>query len=110
MVKVFLGPKYDEYERYMNISENRYVAVIKVRTKISISWDISRWNFVPIDNFKWHLTSGENVIKRSSQESDYFTDDKTTHQLFMKKVMDSYKNQKPLIIENKENYFRFPHR
>lgn len=23
MVKVFIGPKYDEYGRYMNISENR---------------------------------------------------------------------------------------
>ncbi|XP_050299519.1 larval serum protein 1 beta chain-like [Anthonomus grandis grandis] len=91
MVKVFLGPKYDEFGRYINISENRL-------------------NFVPIDAFKWHLKSGQNVIKRSSQESEFFAHDRTTYSELYKKVMTAYKGQGEFHINGEENYLYFPDR
>jgi len=91
MVKVFLGPKYDEYGRYMNITENR-------------------WNFVPIDAFQWHLKSGQNIIKRSSQETEFYGRDRTTFQELYKKVMGAYKGQGEFHIDGEENYFYFPQR
>jgi hypothetical protein len=91
MIKVFLGPKYDEFGRYINISENR-------------------WNFIPLDVFQWHLKSGQNIIKRSSQESEYFGRDKTSFQELFKKVMTAYKGQGEFHIDGEENYFHFPDR
>ncbi|XP_060523198.1 uncharacterized protein LOC132700094 [Cylas formicarius] len=90
-VKVFLGPKYDEYGRYINITENR-------------------WNFVVIDAFKWQLQAGENVIKRSSQESEFYGPDRTSYHDLYKKVLSAHKGQEEFHITGAENYFSFPHR
>ncbi|KAF7267906.1 hypothetical protein GWI33_018904 [Rhynchophorus ferrugineus] len=91
IVKVFIGPKYDEYGRYINISENR-------------------WNFFEIDKFVYDLTTGENTIKRSSLESRFFSDEKTSFYKLYKDVMAAYKGQKDYTIDGRQNYFLYPRR
>ncbi|ERL93427.1 hypothetical protein D910_10719 [Dendroctonus ponderosae] len=91
MVKVFIGPKYDEHGRYLNISENR-------------------WNFVPVDAFQWHLKTGENIIKRSSIETEYYGPDKTTYEELYKDVFKAHNGQGAFHVDGKESYFLYPQR
>ncbi|XP_030762609.1 allergen Cr-PI-like [Sitophilus oryzae] len=91
VVKVFLGPKHDEYGKPINISVNRV-------------------NFVPIDSFKWHLQVGQNVIKRSSHETMFFAADKTSYPVLTKKVTEAYKGAGKFHVTGKDNYFYFPDR
>ncbi|KAL1497678.1 hypothetical protein ABEB36_008599 [Hypothenemus hampei] len=91
MVKVFIGPKYDEYGKHIDINENR-------------------WNFVLIDAFKWHLNNGQTLIKRSSQESEFYAHDKMSYHELVQKVSKAHKNQEEFHVTGKENYFYFPDR
>lgn len=67
VVRVFLGPKYDEYGRKINIQENRM-------------------NFLEIDMFVWHLTVGKNVMERNSRQFYWYTPDRTSYRDIYKKV------------------------
>lgn len=60
VVKVYLGPKYDEYGRFINLTYN---------------W----MNFVQFDSFKYSLKSGQNVITRNSKEMINYIHDRTTY-------------------------------
>ncbi|KAF5294361.1 hypothetical protein FQR65_LT10814 [Abscondita terminalis] len=58
VVRVFIGPKWDEYGRFIEIEDNRL-------------------NFVEIDRFTRTLQVGKNLIVRDSEEL-LFNDDRTT--------------------------------
>lgn len=57
IVRVFLGPKYDEYGRPMSLRE-------------------SRLNYVSLEHFVYDLKTGDNVISRSSHDFSNFTPDR----------------------------------
>ncbi|KAJ8986133.1 hypothetical protein NQ317_005604 [Molorchus minor] len=88
VVKVFLGPKYDEYGRFLNLTENRL-------------------NFVLIDYFVYDLKSGENIISRNSYDSYYYAPDAASSYELNKKVLGGTGGQDQLP---KQNYFFFPRR
>jgi len=71
-VKVFIGPKYDEYGRVIDINENRM-------------------NFFELDRFHYTLVAGQNIIDRSSHDSIYFSHDKSTYKTLYKQVMTAIK-------------------
>jgi hypothetical protein len=91
VVKIFIGPKYDEYGRYINISENRN-------------------NFFELDKFVYELKTGENVIKRSSFESKLFGPDKTSYFQLYKKVLGAIEGKGEFTVDGRENYFTYPQR
>ncbi|KAL1497679.1 hypothetical protein ABEB36_008600 [Hypothenemus hampei] len=91
VVKIFIGPKYDEFGRAINISHNRL-------------------NFFELDKFVYDLKNGENVIKRSSYESKFFSPDKTGFYDLYKKVLEASNDQGEFTINGQENYFTFPQR
>lgn len=59
-VRVYIGPKYDEFDNLINFNENRQ-------------------NFVLLDIFKQSLTAGENVITRNSAQITHYEADYTTY-------------------------------
>lgn len=67
-VRVFIGPKYDEYGRLINIHENRM-------------------NFVELDNFKYSLKTGQNMIERNSREFFFYVPDRTSFRDLYKMVI-----------------------
>lgn len=68
VVRVFIGPKYDEYGRHINISENRV-------------------NFVQFDVYQYTLKSGENTIERNSHQFPFYHDDHTSYFDLYKQVL-----------------------
>ncbi|CAH0563933.1 unnamed protein product [Brassicogethes aeneus] len=91
VVKIFLGPKYDEYSRYMNISENRL-------------------NYVEFDHFVHTLKRGENKIKRSSSENPLHGPDRTTYSELYTKVDNAYNDRGIFYLDGTQQYFHFPRR
>lgn len=91
VVKIFLGPKYDQYGRHINISENRL-------------------NMVQFDHFVYDLKSGENVITRNSQESYFYTPDHTSYYDLYKQVLGASNGQPDYHVDGRQNYFYFPQR
>ncbi|KAJ8972030.1 hypothetical protein NQ314_000413, partial [Rhamnusium bicolor] len=90
VVKIFFGPKYDEYGRYINITENRL-------------------NFVLLDYFVYDLKSGQNIISRNSYDSYYYAPDATSYAELYKQVIGAYDGQKTYNY-GKQNYFYYPQR
>ncbi|KAJ8972028.1 hypothetical protein NQ314_000411 [Rhamnusium bicolor] len=91
VVKMFLGPKYDEYGRYINISDKHM-------------------NMVQMDYFVYNLKSGENVITRNSQENYFYGPDHTSYHDMYKQVMGAYDGQQNYQTDGMQNYFYFPQR
>ncbi|KAK5638486.1 hypothetical protein RI129_012781 [Pyrocoelia pectoralis] len=58
VVRVFIGPKWDEYGRFIELDENRL-------------------NFVEIDRFRYMMASGNNLITRNSEDL-LFNDDRVS--------------------------------
>jgi hypothetical protein len=90
MVKVFMGPKYDEQGHHLNMKEN---------------W----MNFVQLDQFHHHLTVGKNVIERNSREADTAKDHTTYRQLY-KHVMAALKGEEEYHLDMTEAHNEFPTR
>jgi len=88
VVKIFFGPKYDEYGRYINITENRL-------------------NFVLLDYFVYELKSGENVISRNSYDSYYYAPDATSYYNLYEQL--NYEGEQTYNF-GKQNYFYYPQR
>ncbi|XP_017773559.1 PREDICTED: allergen Cr-PI-like, partial [Nicrophorus vespilloides] len=82
LVKVFLGPKFDELGKEINIKEN-YM------------------NFFELDRFKCSLSEGSNTIERRSDEIMYFSQDRTTVKTFTKQIEDA--------LGGKESYKSYPY-
>lgn len=68
MVKVFIGPKTDEYGRVFDINENRE-------------------NFYEIDYYPVELVAGKNVVTRNCRDFPSFSQDRTTYFELYKKLM-----------------------
>ncbi|XP_022917064.1 hexamerin-like [Onthophagus taurus] len=88
--KVFIGPKYDEYNREIELDENRV-------------------NFVLIDKFTYTLKQGHNMIERSSK-TNYFVPDRTTYLDVYKRLLTSIKNHEEFVIDGSEAFWGFPNR
>ncbi|XP_037027574.1 larval serum protein 2-like [Bradysia coprophila] len=91
VVRVFIGPKYDEKGFVIDINENRK-------------------NFVILDTFTYDLVSGNNVITRNSQEFAWYVKDRTTYYELYKYVMSAYKGQTTFTLDMTEAHNGAPNR
>jgi len=92
VVKMFLGPKYNEYGvEYTSINENRE-------------------NFVELDHFVVNLVNGMNTINRNCQEFTKFISDHTTYYELYKDVMMSTKSEMKFAYDKYEKHCGFPWR
>lgn len=90
-VRIYLGPKYDEYGRYLNISQNRQ-------------------NFVQFDHFIYELQAGENVIERNSRQSYFYQNDRTSFRELYQNVLAALNGNGQFSVNYNEAYFGFPRR
>lgn len=91
VVRVYIGPKYDEYGRPYDINENRA-------------------NFVLFDFFKYSLQSGNNVIERNSRQNYWYSPDRTSFQQLYSKVNAALKGDEEFVLDGSEAYYGFPQR
>lgn len=91
VVRVYLGPKYDEYGHMIDINDNRY-------------------NFVFLDMFKYDLVSGNNLITRDSEHFFMNVQDRTTYYELYKHVMLATAGQQQWPIDNTEAHSGIPNR
>lgn len=91
VVKVFLGPKYDEYGRYINLTYN---------------W----MNFVQFDHFTYHLKSGQNVITRNNKEMFNYMHDRTPYYELYQKAFGVYDHSTKFNFNNYQIMWGFPER
>ncbi|KAF2901634.1 hypothetical protein ILUMI_04559 [Ignelater luminosus] len=90
VVRVFIGPKYDEYGRFIQIDENRM-------------------NFVEFDKFKYELKAGQNVIERNSRQI-YYASDRTTYKQLYQLTMTGMTQGEEFMAHGSEFYYAFPNR
>lgn len=90
-VRVFLGPKYDEYGNLYTFNENRQ-------------------NFVQLDIFPYDLTTGKNAITRSSAIFTGYVNDRTTFADIYKHVLTSIKGETKFLLDTTEAHCGFPNR
>lgn len=91
VVRVYLGPKYDEYGRVIDINENRL-------------------NFVELTSFKYTLKAGKNMIECDSTHTWYGVD-RTSVRTLYDKVEAALKNGEELQLDATElSYLSFPAR
>ncbi|KAJ8923020.1 hypothetical protein NQ315_001568 [Exocentrus adspersus] len=91
VVRVYLGPKYDEYGRKIDIKENRI-------------------NFIEMDCFNWQLKAGKNVIERNSMQLYWFVPDRTSIKDIYKKVLGALTDEEELQLDASEAFYGFPNR
>ncbi|XP_055316928.1 larval serum protein 2-like [Sitodiplosis mosellana] len=91
VVRIYLGPKYDEYGHLITLNDNRY-------------------NFVLLDTFKYDLTAGNNLITRESRQFFMNVKDRTTYYDMYKWLMSASTGQKPWPMDNTEAHSGFPNR
>lgn len=90
MVRVFIGPKYDEYGREINITFNRL-------------------NFVEFDRFTYDLTAGDVEITRTYQDNWYAKDFPSYKQLYQS-VSAALEGKQEFHIYQQDQYYGFPTR
>lgn len=90
-VRIYLGPKYDEYGRFINISQNRL-------------------NFVQFDHFVYNLQAGQNVIERNSRQSYFYQNDRTSYKELYQRVLRALQGNGAFTVEYNEAYYGFPRR
>lgn len=88
-VRVFLGPKYDEYGNHVNFEK-------------------SRRHFVFLDIFKYSLTAGENVIVKKSTDILYYGSEQTTFYELYKRLMLAKSGEKEWSTELFAGRCQFP--
>lgn len=91
VVRIFLGPKYDDGGHLITLNDNRH-------------------NFVQLDVFKYDLVAGSNVITRESRDFIANVQDRTTYFELYKWVMSATKGERPFTLENTEAHSGFPNR
>jgi len=91
VIRVYLGPKYDENGHKLDVNENRE-------------------NFYLLDIFTKDLSSGLNNIVRDSTEFAYTVKDRTTFFELYKWVMNAYNKKQDWTMENTEAHSGFPNR
>lgn len=90
VVRVFLGPKYDEQGHVIPLTENRV-------------------NFVELDKFVYTLKTGKNIIEHDCFESGTVKD-RTSYRDLYKKVMAAYKGEEEFHLDMSEAHNGFPAR
>ncbi|XP_017152681.1 larval serum protein 1 gamma chain [Drosophila miranda] len=91
VVRVFLGPKFDEYGRVIPLVYNSK-------------------NFVQIDSFVYPFVVGTNTIKRSSKEFSWTAEDRTTYTELYKYVMLATEGKYDFPLDISEPHSAFPDR
>jgi len=92
VVRVYLGPKYNEFGRMYDINENRE-------------------NWVLLDLFKYDLIVGDNIITRDSSDFTWYVKDTTTYfDLYKTTMMVTDKKTKWDVTDYTEGRFGFPDR
>jgi hypothetical protein len=91
VVKVFVGPKYDEHGHALHLEEN-YM------------------NFFELDHFRVDLVAGKNVIKRNSVDFSWWVNDRTTYLELYQKVMDAYNSDYQFPLNQLEAHCGVPNR
>jgi hypothetical protein len=91
VVRVYLGPKYDDGGHLIGLNENRH-------------------NFVLLDVFKYDLVAGSNVIARESRDFIVNVQDRTSYFELYKWVLSATKGERPFTLENKEAHSGYPNR
>lgn len=91
VVRIFLGPKYDQYGNLYDINVNRK-------------------NFFLLDAFKYDLVPGKNVILRNSREFTWFIRDRTPYLELYKWVMGAKRGVTNFPLDLTEAHCGFPDR
>ncbi|XP_062540229.1 hexamerin-1.1-like [Armigeres subalbatus] len=91
VVRVYLGPKYDQYGQAYGINENRE-------------------NFFLLDVFPYDFVVGKNVITRDSTSFFMFVQDRTPYYELYKWVMDASNGVKKFPLDMTEAHCGFPAR
>lgn len=91
VVRVYIGPKYNEYGAIYHLSENRE-------------------NFFELDYFLTDLVPGKNVITRNSVDFYGFVNDRTTYYDLYKKVMQAVTGEGKFPLDQSEAHCGFPAR
>lgn len=91
VVRVYMGPKYDQYGSEYTIDENRK-------------------NFVEIDQYVYDLPAGHTTIKGGSTHFYYSTKDRTTYLELYKKVVMAMEDKTKFEIDMSESHCGFPDR
>lgn len=90
-VKLYLAPKYDEWGRELNLTENRR-------------------NMMELDCRTSQLKSGENKISLRSKDFRWYVDDRMSMRDLYKSVNTAIEQKQPLSIDGRQNYFFLPSR
>ncbi|XP_052902340.1 hexamerin-1.1-like [Anopheles moucheti] len=90
-VRVFIGPKYDEYGGQYTLNENRE-------------------NFYELDYFVQELTAGKNVITRTSVNFNGYVKDRTSFYELYRSVMAGYTGAERYQLDMSEAHCGFPNR
>lgn len=90
MIKVFIGPKYDEMGHHMHMEDN---------------W----MNFVQMDQFHHKLTSGKNLIERNSREAHTAKDRTPARQTFQH-ILKALKGEEEFHLDMTEAHNELPTR
>lgn len=91
VVRIFLGPKFDEYGRVIPLKNNFQ-------------------NFVQIDSFVYPFVAGENTIKRSSNDFSWTAEDRITYTELYKYVMLASSGNYDFPLDITEPHNAFPDR
>ncbi|XP_073837920.1 larval serum protein 1 beta chain-like [Musca autumnalis] len=90
-IRIFIAPKYDEFGRYIPMSENRE-------------------NFFTLDKFVVDLEPGKNMISRNSNEFYWTGKDRTTYTELYHYVMMAYEGKYDMPLDISEPHCMFPDR
>ncbi|XP_017775586.1 PREDICTED: allergen Cr-PI-like [Nicrophorus vespilloides] len=91
LVKVFIGPKYDEFGHEVEMKHN-YM------------------NFFELDRFKYTLKSGKNVIERNSHENKFFNQEHFTFKTLYNQVEKALTGGETFKYQLPQEYYTFPQR
>jgi hypothetical protein len=91
VVRIYLGPKHDEYGRVLSIDENRV-------------------NFVELDVFRYKFQAGQNVIERNSRQFYWYVPDRTTYKELYKKIWGAIEGVEEFQLDSSEAFYGFPNR
>lgn len=91
VMKLYMAPKYDEWDRELNLTENRR-------------------NMIELDTWIHELKSGENEIIRNSNEFKFYADDRKSMVRLYEEVTNAIEQNQPLATDGRQNFFYLPRR
>lgn len=90
-IKLYMSPKFDEWGRTLNLTENRR-------------------NMMELDRWTLNLKSGGNDVIRNSKDFRWFSDDRRGYVELYKSVTEAIDNNEEFIIDVKHNFMYWPRR